>query len=387
MDAILMSLMTALNEHLLINVYQRDTDDFYTGYVQVLGHDAVVLGTYNDSGIADGCALIAFSAIDQVEFAGDDLDSMNFRINLAQAQHFLTLQGQEKPLQFDATQNLIQQLATQAKANGQMVMVVVADDDAYLEGQVTAVAEDRFSMAIFNKFNYTDVRALQVDFSDILVMEFYGLDLKLETELVRQRDHLKHVATKLYQNDGQLAGVFQNALANNRLISVVPKGPEDQFFVGRVKAVNDRVVVLSLKDMAGQFGGYILLTLPSIQNVATASDYLQTISFYEKWDQTHHFSQQPVLNADREFDPNDDLIQTIISEAAGFERVVRIKVADSDEHFLGYPENVGETDFDLNLVGPDDGEMAQIRYGQIREIAFGHIFAYLQEAQLKNAGR
>ena len=154
MDAILMSLMTALNEHLLINVYQRDTDDFYTGYVQVLGHDAVVLGTYNDSGIADGCALIAFSAIDQVEFAGDDLDSMNFRINLAQAQHFLTLQGQEKPLQFDATQNLIQQLATQAKANGQMVMVVVADDDADLEGQVTAVAEDRCSMAIFNKFNY-----------------------------------------------------------------------------------------------------------------------------------------------------------------------------------------------------------------------------------------
>ena len=136
----------------------------------------------------------------------------------------MTLQGQEKPLQFDATQNLIQQLATQVKANGQMVMVVVADDDAYLEGQVTAVAEDRFSMAIFNKFNYTDVRALQVDFSDILVMEFHGLDLKLETELVRQRDHLKHVATKLYQNDGQLAGVFQNALANNRLISVVPKG-------------------------------------------------------------------------------------------------------------------------------------------------------------------
>lgn len=29
MDAILMSLMTALNEHLLINVYQRDTDDLH----------------------------------------------------------------------------------------------------------------------------------------------------------------------------------------------------------------------------------------------------------------------------------------------------------------------------------------------------------------------
>lgn len=139
--------------------------------------------------------------------------------------------------------------------------------------------------------------------------------------------------------------------------------------------------------MAGQFGGYILMTLPSIQNVATASDYLQTISFYERWDQTHHFSQQPVLNADREFDPNDNLVKAIISEAAGFERVVRIKVADSDEHFLGYPEHVDETDFDLNLVGPDSGETVRIRYGQIREIAFGHIFAYLQEAQLKNADR
>ncbi|TLQ50220.1 hypothetical protein FEZ34_10755 [Lacticaseibacillus casei] len=387
MDAILMSLMTALNEHLLINVYQRDTDDFYTGYVQVLGHDAVVLGTYNDSGIADGCALIAFSAIDQVEFAGDDLDNMNFRIGLAQSEHFLTLQGKEKPFQFDATESLIWQLAKQAQASEQMIMVVVADDDAYLEGRVTAVAEDRFSMAIFNKFNYTDVRALQVDFSDILVMEFHGLDLKLETELVRHRDQLQHVPTKLFQNDGQLEGVFQNALAEHRLISVVPKGPEDQFFVGRVKAVNDRVVVLSLKDMAGQFGGYILMTLPSIQNVATASDYLQTISFYEQWDQTHHFSQQPVLNADREFDPNDNLVKAIISEAAGFERVVRIKVADSDEHFLGYPEHADETDFDLKLVGQDSGETVRIRYGQIREIAFGHIFAYLQEAQLKNADR
>lgn len=97
MDAILMSLMTARLEHLLIHVYQRDTDDFYTGYVQVLGLDAVVLGTYNDTGIADGCALIAFTAIELVEFAGDDLEHMNFRIDLAQSEHFLTLTGKETP--------------------------------------------------------------------------------------------------------------------------------------------------------------------------------------------------------------------------------------------------------------------------------------------------
>lgn len=44
---------------------------------------------------------------------------------------------------------------------------------------------------------------------------------------------------------------------------VVPKGPEEEAAVGREKAVNEHVVVQSQKDMAGQFGGYSLMTLPS----------------------------------------------------------------------------------------------------------------------------
>lgn len=56
MDAILKRLKPALKAHLQLNVTQRALEAFTTGYVQDLGHDAVVLGTYNDSGIADGCA-------------------------------------------------------------------------------------------------------------------------------------------------------------------------------------------------------------------------------------------------------------------------------------------------------------------------------------------
>jgi hypothetical protein len=379
-----MSLMTALNEQLLINVYQRDTDDFYTGYVQALGNNAVILATYNDAGIADGAVLINFAAIAQVEFAGVDLDDMQFRIGVAAEEHFLTVAGKEEALRFDATKDLLRQLVAQVHASQQMVMVILADDDAYLEGQVAAVAEDRFTLNVFNKFNYTDVRTMQVDHSDVLVIEFQGLDLRQETALVAQRDQLKHVKSALVPNDGQLTTVFEHALASQQLLAVMPKDhDDDQFFVGTVKALHDDVVVLSLKDMAAQFGGYLAIRLPAIQSITTASDYLQTIAFYAAWDAERQFTQQPVLNADREFDSSDDLIAGIISSAAAFQRVIRLRVADEEAHLLGFPTQVTATGFVLNLVGDEAGEQVPLRNDQVLEIAFGHIYAYLQERWLQ----
>lgn len=375
-----MSLMTALNEGLMINIYQRDTDDFYTGYVQALGNNAVILATYNDAGIADGSVWLNFAAIAQVEFAGADLDDMQFRIQVANKEHFLTLAGSETPLVFDATKDLLQQLVKQVHDSQQVVMVILADDDAYLEGQVTQIAASAFTLDVFNKFNYTDKRQLQVDCSDVLVVEFQGLDLRQETALVQQRADLKHVSTQLIVNDGQLADVFAQAQQAQTLIAVMPKGDNDQFFVGTVKAINQAAVVLSLKDMAAQFGGYVVMRLPAIQSVTTASDYLQTVAFYSQWDEARDFTQQPVLNADREFDASDDLVISLVNSAAAFSRIVRIRVADTDEHLLGFPSQVTATGFVMNLVNEDEGEQVQVRFDQVLEMAFGHIYAYLQEA-------
>ena len=385
MDAILMSLMAALNERLLINVYQRDTDDFYTGYVQMMGPNSVILGTYSDAGIADGSVLIAFAAIDQVEFAGDDLDNMTFRIEVAEDEHFLSIHNQETPLKFNPTTDLMPQLAAQVQASGQMVMVILADDDAYLEGQITALAEDRFTLAVFNKFNYTDIRYLQVDFSDVLVIEFQGLDLYLETLLVKQRDHLKHVKTVLHQNDGQLPEILRAAQTDDTVVSVVPKDREDNFYVGTVKAVTDDIVVLKLKDRAAQFGGYAAIRFRAIQNVATASDYLQTMAFYEQWDIAHQFTQQPVLNADREFEASPDLLNQMINELAADQQVMRIRIADEEDHLIGYPSDVTTSSFTMNLIEDDLGDSVPVETDKVLEMAFGHIYSYLQEAQLHSA--
>lgn len=383
MDAILMSLMTALNEGLLINVYQRDTDDFYTGYVQVLGNHSVILATYNDAGIADGSVLISFKAISQVEFGGSDIDDMRFRMQVAKDDKLLTIGGLDQALTFDATKDLLGQLATQIQGTGQVVMVILADDEAYLEGQITAVAADRFTLNVFNKFNYTDVRAMQVDFSDVLVVEFQGLDLHLETALVQDKAQLKHVKSALVTNDGQLGVVLAKAQAAGQLIAVLPRGGEDQFFVGTVRALNDEVVVMALKDMAAQFGGYVAIRLTSLQSVTTASDYLQTIAFYGQWDEAHHFTQQPVLNADREFDGNDDVFRNLVNEAAAFQRVIRVRVADEEAHLFGYPVEVADNGFTMHLLEPDDDdEDVAVAFADVLEIAFGHLYAYLAEAAL-----
>lgn len=380
MDAILMSLMTALNEQLLINVYQRDTDDFYTGYVQSLGKHRVLLSTYNDAGIADGAVLIAFMAIDQVEFAGDDLVDMSFRMRVAAEKHFVTMAQPSPELHFDPRHSLMRQLATQAQRTGEVILVILADDDAYLEGQVTAVADERMTLSVFNKFNYTDVRYLQVDFADVLVIEFQGLELHLESALVQKRNDLHHTVTKIVQNDGQLKQVFTDAQAAGTLLAAMPKGGDDQFYVGTVKAINDRVVVLRLKDMAGQFGGYVALRLTSLQSVTLASDYLQTVQAYSDWMTANHLEKQPVLNADREFDSSSDLFRSLIQEAAAFERVVRVRTKDDDDHLMGVPEAVGPASFEMKVPSAD--EPALVAFDDVQEIAFGHIYAYLQEARL-----
>ncbi len=372
--------MTALNEQLLINVYQRDTDDFYTGYVKSLGKQRVLLATYNDAGIADGAVLIAFSAIDQVEFAGDDLVDMSFRMRVAAEENFVTMAEPTPKLHFDSRSSLIHQLAVQAQRSGEVILVILADDDAYLEGQVTAVAADRMTLSIFNKFNYTDVRYMQADFSDVLVIEFQGLELHLESALVQKRDDLRHVATQIVQNDGQLGPILTAAQANNTLLAAIPKGGDDQFYVGTVKAVNDTVAVMRLKDMAGQFGGYVAVRLTSLQSVTLASDYLQTVQAYSDWMTANHLEKQPVLNADREFDSSADLFRSLIQEAAAFERVVRVRTKTDDEHLMGVPTAPGPAGFEMKV--PSEDEPVAVTFDDVQEIAFGHIYAYLQEARL-----
>lgn len=379
MNTLIQNLRSAKQQHLLINIYQRDSEDFYTGYVQMVGDDGVVVATYNDAGLADGAALITYEAIDSIEIGGPDIDSMEFRIAAATKEDFRALPAAPLALPLNNESPVAYQVAENMRRTGQVVMVIAFDIENYLEGQITAVTTDSFTMDVINKFNYTDVRSIQVDFANLGVLEYDGYDLFLASAMAAKRDSLRHVTTVRHLNTGNMAEVLSDARDEESLIAIVGRQSMDQFYVGRVAAVNETFVVLSLVDMGGQFGGYTLLRLRGIHSVIVASDYLQSMTMYETWGQTHHFVQVPKLNRERVFDASDDLLGNLVGEGEVFGRVFRLRTAMTKETLIGTPTNVTNEGFDWLPFGDPQAETQHFKMVQVLALSFGSVYSYLQE--------
>ncbi|WP_155287725.1 hypothetical protein [Lacticaseibacillus zhaodongensis] len=384
MDGIGLSLRTAQSQHLLINIYQRDADDFYTGYVQAVADDGVVLHTYNDAGLADGSAFVAMSVIDSIEVAGADIDTMTYRMVRSEEKGFTAVPVTPLRLPLNVDSSLLYQVAENMRRTGQVVMAVTMDTETYLEGQITAVAEDSMQLDVFNKFNYSDHRSVQVDFSNLCALEYEGYDLFLETALMGKRAQLRHLASSRYRNVSEFRKLFGIAQQAKQLLAITTRVNNDNFFVGRVQAVTNDFVVLALLDMAGQFGGYSLIRLRNINAVITDSDYLQTVSFYETWALQHHFVQAPLLNREREFDTDDDVLRSIVAEAEIIGRVLRVRSAAVPEAITGSVVDVGDDAFTVIPLGAPASEGTRFKYVQVLDASFDSIYSYLQEEWLRD---
>ncbi len=386
MNNFVMSLMTARTQHLLINVYQHDLEDFYTGYVQAVAADGVVLRTYSDAGLADGNAFVALQAIASIEVSGADLENMAYRIATADELHFRAVPAPSLAMPLQSETPLLYQVAENMRRTGQAVLCVSSDNDNYLEGQVVAVHEDRLEMSVFNKFNYTDRRRIQLDFASIQVLEYEGYDLTLETALLTQKGLLTHVPTKRYMNQNHTEKILQAAKESGSLIAVLTRQNFENFYVGRVITVNSEWVVMRLLDMAGQFGGYTLLRVSAVHSIIIASDYLQTVDFYERWGQSHSFIQVPILNQEREFDPDTDLLGDLLSEGEIFGRVYRVRgVQDTGvDPIMGTPSGVTGDSFTIIPTGatPDAGQT--FRNGEVLSMSFGNVYTFLQERWIED---
>lgn len=219
MNTLIQNLRSAKQQHLLINIYQRDSEDFYTGYVQMVGDDGVVVATYNDAGLADGAALITYDAVDSIEIGGPDIDSMEFRIAAATKEDFKALPAEPLALPLNNESPIAYQVAENMRRTGQVVMVIAFDIENYLEGQITEVTTEHFTMDVINKFNYTDVRSIQVDFANLGVLEYDGYDLFLASAMAAKRDSLRHVTTVRHLNTGNMAEVLSDARDEESLIA------------------------------------------------------------------------------------------------------------------------------------------------------------------------
>lgn len=386
MDGIVMSLVTARTQHLLINVYQHDVDDFYTGYVQAVADDGVVLRTFSDAGLADGFAFVALRAIDSIEVAGADLDNMAYRIATADELRFRATPAVPLAMPLHDDNPLLYQVAENMRRTGQAVLCVTIDAENYLEGQIVAVHEDNLELSVFNKFNYTDRRRIQVDYSSLQVLEYEGYDLMLETALLAQRATLTHTPTHRYPNNNNADKILQAAQQTNQLVAVLARQNFENFYVGRVITVNQQWAVIRLIDMAGQFGGYTLLRVSAVHSVIIASDYLTTMDFYERWGQAHSFIQVPVLNQEREFDAASDLLGDLLSEGEIFGRVYRVRGTQDNgvEPIMGTPSAVDQDSFTIIPTGANAEAGQTFRNSEVQALSFGNVYTFLQERWLSD---
>jgi len=384
-NSIVNDLNRALAQQLLVNVYQTNQEVVYTGYVTTVSDTGIILATYDDYGLPDGAVFLALDVIDEVEFSSDDLDNMAFRIQTAKDEAFIKAGG--LTLHFDERRDLRRQVLRHAWVDHLVVMLVMANDDHFYEGLVTAVAADQITVQLLNKFDYSDQPELKLKPDDIQVLEFQGQELTLQGIAATRLQRLKHVEPVNVEDPEQIPDTLQQLAGKDPLVALVPEQDQDLFFVGRINVVTDDAVIMNLVDMTGQFGGYTVMRLAEIHAVVIESDYLQTMRLFSLLNRSRQHQIQPVLNDERLFDPTVDQFTARLTQAATFRTIVRLKLHDGSNQ-LGYPSQVGGERFIFHEV--EDNQLDQVgqvyRITDVDEIAFGYLDAYLVERQLRVEG-
>lgn len=387
MQSILAELQAAQRDHQLINIYQAAHDVVYTGYVLFLNESGVVMQTYDDAGLQDGMVYLRLPIIDEIEVESDDLTSMQFRMQLAQDEHFIT--SFQFAFQFVAVQSLLPQLLQQAQSRQTMLMFVLADDERYLEGRVHDVTEDAVVLQLFDKFDYTNQALLMLPQAQIQLVEFQGKELSLETYLLRQHPLPAHVLPQRATTPEAIQTMLQLAEQDGRLVALGDADDNDMFFVGFVNTLNADSVVINLIDMNGQFGGYVLMRLTELNSVTDASDYLHTMRAFVQRNQQRGLTKQPILNDERLFDPSVDLFRALLHQALTFHQLVRLRLSVWDGAMVVLPIEMDDNTLTFRIFeseSEDDPDQMSVAFSEVQEIAFDYLDLYLLTQELKSSG-
>ena len=386
MDSILYDLEFAKNDQRLANVFPKEQETFYTGFVNSIGADGVILNTYDDTGQADGAVYIQFDAIDNVEFDSPDLDNMLETIQIAENDQLFTVTDQI-PV-FVSTSDLIKQVVEAAYKNKQFLVLTRSDLEHYQEGAVTAIHENDFEMHLVDKFNLTHEITTTFKYTEAEIVEFSGRELAVETatwpKIAQQQPE-----SRLTLTDAKGFYAFlKNAEQKQELITINDETKSPNFFVGTVNAVNETEVLCNLVDMAGQFGGYSLIRLDAIASITLQSDYMQVMKAFIGYQKKNQTFVQPVLNEERLFDATDDLMMALLKQTETFSRVLSIALLSSARE-MGYVTDVTADTFRFHVIDPDlyvDQTGVEIAIEEVDELSFDFLNAVLIENHLRDKG-
>ncbi|CAM3070740.1 hypothetical protein [Lactiplantibacillus plajomi] len=386
MSTIMEDLQLAAKQANLINVYQANSEVVYTGFIDSLAPDGVVMDTYDDAGIQDGAVFMRYAAIDDVEMMSEDLDNMAFRVDNATAEQLSAVP--QEALHLDDHRNALPQIMAKAATSQQVILLVLANNDKYIEGQVSDLTAHEFSFTTFDKFNYRHHGKQTLDLKTVEIIEFQGNELLLESAFVRTDYH--HEAPVKVTGKLATQATLKRAQDEHELIAIRSADGSDMFFVGFVNALNRDSVLLNLIDMTGQFGGYTLCRQSLIESITVQSDYLQTMRAFIELNRQYELNVQPVLNDERLFDPTTNLFESILRQAAAFSNLVHLTSSNPVlPDMTGYPGTINNGHFIFYSI--DDTNQVNhvgtlIDLDQVVELSFGYMDAYLLEKRLKSTG-
>lgn len=386
MSSIMEDLQLAEQQAHLINLYQANSDVVYTGYIDSLAPDGVVLNTYDDAGLQDGAVFMRYRVIDEVETMSEDLDNMAFRIENADTEGLSTVP--QSPVHFNAEHAELSQILADALTQKQIILLVVANNDNYLEGQVQGLAENTFDFKPFDKFNYRQQKPQAINYDAVNIIEFRGNELLLESAYVKT--NYQHIDEIKVTGAHAINDTLVNAQAKHDLIAIRSADGSDMFFVGFINTLNADSVVINLVDMTGQFGGYTLCRRSLIESVTRQSDYLQTMRGFIELNQQYELNVQPVLNDERLFDATTDLFEAQLRQASNFNNLLHLTTENPMlPDMTGYPGTVTNGHFIFYNI-EDDNQINHvgtlIELDSVVELSFGYMDAYLLEKRLKDAG-
>ncbi|MBU7555715.1 hypothetical protein NVV76_08115 [Pediococcus ethanolidurans] len=385
-DSILYYLEFAKNDQRLANVFPKAQETFYTGFVNSIGADGVVLNTFDDTGQADGAVYVQFDAIDNVEYDSPDLDNMLETIQIAETDQLIMATDQIPD--FDSTSDLIKQVVEAAFASHQFLVLTRSDLQNYQEGTVMAVHENDFEMTLVDKFNLMHRVEATIKYTEAEIVEFSGRELAVESatwpKIMTQTPKTRLTVT----DESSFYEVLKSAEQSQTLITINDETKSTNFFVGTVNAVNEDEVLCNLVDMAGQFGGYSLIRMDTIASITLKSDYLQVIQAFVNYQKKHQTFVQPVLNEERLFDSTDDLFLALIKQAETFSRVLSMTLITGVRE-MGYITELGAETFRFHVIDPDlyvDQTGVEVAIEDVDELSFDFLNAVLLENHLRDKG-
>lgn len=386
MESVYEKLKKAQSNQAIIDIYQKNSDIVYTGRVKFVTTEDFIMQTYNDFGVDDGAVFLKNANVALVDFDSYDVEEMMKKISFARLNNLYGYNFHPNQ-RFDETdESLYNQLFDYLRDNFLLSMIITKKGEkyTYTEGMLMENNENQMVLQAVNKFDFVKQSLMPIDLDDLVGIEFGGNELSRLGKVIKTLSFKNHVDTVVFTDQADIKRQILAAQDTENILIFNFKDERKYFYVGQVLAANEVEFVIKVISMNGTFGGYVWMRYDVVSKVTNNSDYLRVIKEFVELNNTEDLFEIDMLNAQRDFDSQDNLLLHIIQQAINEHELLKFKTLDNQE-IVGYPGRLDESTWELVIELFDYDELNEtparvVGIESICEISFEYLrLAYLEK--------